>query len=781
MIKIKNKKENQTVLDWIPFNEVWNNFCYLEDGSIISAIKVNCLNLHLMKIEEKEIKVEQFKKVLLGMDYPIKILSIDNLIDLTSNIESLKSLSKQELDINKKELLEEDINFAENIFSQNFIYNREFYIIIANETNDEKLLKQKVNDIVLELNSIGLNSEMIKSEDWRNLLFCLLNPTSSLDVFRKTSNSVNNSFKEKIAPIGLKWNERDIVVGDTYASIVTVNTYPSIVDTAWLSYISNINNTRMCMTITPIDSLEVSKNLRKSMSETKVKMMNVSDHADQIVLQNKLEDYEELANKIDRDNERMNLITINFFVYGETLEELSKAKKTLKVALNSANLNGVDLMFEQENGFKTFLPTMDRPLEKDFGLPVPLTTVAASFPFVFERLQDEGASTIIGDDESGGLCMLDLWKRTNKRNNSNMTIVGKSGSGKSTFLKKLIRANYARGTKVIIIDPEREYKDFCEKVNGNWIDCGSGSSGIINPLEIRRSNDENEENRIDVSKHFQIFRTFVKYYYHDLTEYELTKLEEILITTYRKKGISFDTDISNLKPSDYPIMSDLYEDICDELKRVRQINNKDQMVTSLEKLCAITKRMVCGADSALWNGYSSIHIDSDFIVLDIHTLVDSDDTLLKTQFFNMLSWAWNEVSKNRNEQVLLVVDEAHLLIDPNNKDGIDFLKRTSKRIRKYNGSLIVSTQNMIDFTADEIKRYGQVIVDNSAYICLMAQGKKELDALKEMMKLSDSETNYLATASRGNALFVISQDTRIPINIFLREDEKELFGNGGGR
>lgn len=781
MKKRKTKKENGTVIDWLPFKEVWNNFCYLENGNIIGAIKVNCLNLHLMNIEEKEIKVEQFKKVLLGMDYPIKILSIDNPIDLTNNIDALKSIKKSEIDNNKNNLLEEDINFAENIFSQNFIFNREFYIIIGNQIDDEKLLKQNINDIVLELNSIGLSSEMISSEDWRNLLYSLLNPTNSLDVFRKTSSSINNSFKEKIAPMGLKWNERDMIIGDAYASIVTVNTYPSLVDVAWLSYVSNINYTRMCISVTPIDSFEVSKNLKKSMSETKVKLMNVSDHADQIVLQNKLEDYEELVNKIDRDNERMNLITINFFVYGETLEQLNKNKKILKVALNSVSLNGVDLMFEQENGFKSFLPTLESPLEKDFGLPIPLTTVAASFPFVFERLQDDGASTIIGDDESGGLCMLDLWKRTNKRNNSNMTIVGKSGSGKSTFLKKIIRANYARGTKVIIIDPEREYKDFCEKVNGNWIDCGSGSSGIINPLEIRRSNDENEENRIDVSKHFQIFRTFVKYYYHDLTEYELTKLEEILITTYKKKGINFDTDVSKLKPSDYPIMSDLYDDICEELKRLKQINNKDQMISSLEKLSAITKRMVTGADSSLWNGFSSIHIDSDFIVLDIHTLVDSDETLLRTQFFNILSWAWNEVSKNRDEQVLLVVDEAHLLIDPNNKDGIDFLKRTSKRIRKYTGSLIVSTQNMIDFTADEIKRYGQVIVDNSAYICLMAQGNKELEALKEMMKLSDSETNFLSTASRGDMLFVISQDTRIPIKIFLREDEKELFGTGGGR
>ena len=124
---------------------------------------------------------------------------------------------------------------------------------------------------------------------------------------------------------------------------------------------------------------------------------------------------------------------------------------------------------------------------------------------------------------------------------------------------------------------------------------------------------------------------------------------------------------------------------------------------------------------------------------------------------------------------------SNILIDPNNKDGIDFLKRTSKRIRKYNGSLIVSTQNMIDFTADEIKRFGQVIVDNSAYIGVMAQGVKELEALGQMMNLSDSETNFLRTASRGEMLFVISQDTRIPISIVVRDEEKELFGNAGGR
>ena len=108
-------------------------------------------------------------------------------------------------------------------------------------------------------------------------------------------------------------------------------------------------------------------------------------------------------------------------------------------------------------------------------------------------------------------------------------------------------------------------------------------------------------------------------------------------------------------------------------------------------------------------------------------------------------------------------------------------KRTAKRIRKYNGSLWIISQNLIDFTSQGIERFGQVIIDNSSYILVMAQGQKEIEAVQKMMNLSESEIQFLTTASRGQGLFVISQDTRLPIQIHLREEEKDLFGNAGGR
>lgn len=633
---------------------------------------------------------------------------------------------------------------------------------------------------------MGLHTEKVCSEEWRELLYVMLNPVSSLDIFKKDATTINRSFKERIAPNGLKISEKDLIMGDAYVSIVTLVSYPSMVSVGWLGAVANIHHTRMVMTISPTNTQEISNTLKKSMSELKSKMINVNDYNDQILLNNQMQDFVELVNRIDREHEKFSILTVNFLCYGETKEEMEKTKKELKSTLSAYGLGGADLMFEQERSLKMCLPTMYSDLEKQYGLPIPMMTTASSFPFIFQNLQDDGDSIMLGNDALGGLLFFDLWKRSSKRNNSNAVIVGKSGSGKSTLIKKLVRGTWCRGSKVIIIDPEREYRDLCENVGGCWIDCGTGISGIINPLEVRKGADDSDDDKSvnnDLSRHFQTFRTFIKYYLQDLSAYELTKIEEILIEVYKDKGIDFDTDLSKFTSKDYPIMQDLYNKTKETLDKAKHNKEARNVIESLEKISSMLKRATIGADARIFNGTSSIHVDedTDFIVLDIHSLVDSDDVILKTQFFNILSWCWNEISKNRDEQVILVCDEEHLLIDPNNPDGADFLKKCNKRARKYNCGVWNISQNFIDYSADGLERYGQVIIDNSAYLLIMAQGQKEIEAVKYMMNLSESEMQFLTTASRGQGLFVISQDTRLPIQIHIRQEEKDLFGTAGGR
>lgn len=774
------------MLDFIPFQDVWDNCVYLDNNRIVGGIKVGSINLCLLFDEEQKIKVFEFKKILNSIDYPIKILSVDRPIQLDENINILNTKIKQETNKAKVKILNEDLDYINTLNTDKEVVNREFYLLVEENSDNEKLLKQKLSDILIELNSMGLSSSIITSEEWRDILFIILNPTTPLDIFKKDATGITRSFKEKISPRGLKITERDIILGDAYMSVVTLVTYPSYVGHAWLGAVANVNHTRMCITISPMDTSEISKTLKKSISDTKSKIINVSDYNDQILLQNQMEDYVELVNRIDREHERFNKLTVNFLCYGDSKEALDKTKKELKNTLASYSLGSADLMFEQERSLKMCLPMVYTDLEKQYGLEMPILATASSFPFIYQNLQDSGDSIILGCDGLGSKVFFDLWKRTGKRNNSNAVIIGKSGSGKSTLVKKIIRGNYARGAKIIAIDPERELKEMCDLIGGTWIDCSTGISGIINPLEVRKSTDDNDDEKKlsanDLSRHFQTFRTFIKYYLQDLSAYELTKIEDALIDVYKDKNITFDTDLSKLKSEDYPIIKDLYNKLLNNLYNAKVREEPQNVIASLEKICSLLKRAIT-TDAKIFNGHSSIKVNnnSDFIVLDINSLVDSDDSILKSQFFNILTWCWNEICKNKDEQVILVCDEAHLIIDPNNRDGIDFLKKASKRIRKQNGSLILISQNLIDFCSPEIERYGQVIIDNSSYLFVMSQGQKEIEAVANMLSLSESERQFLTTASQGCGLLVVGQDTRLPIQVELRVEEQELFGTAGGK
>jgi type IV secretory pathway VirB4 component len=96
---------------------------------------------------------------------------------------------------------------------------------------------------------------------------------------------------------------------------------------------------------------------------------------------------------------------------------------------------------------------------------IPSSALAAGFPFVFSNLKDD-QGFFLGMMDNGGAVVFDLNKINNQRKNSNMFIIGTSGSGKSFTTKKLLSQLLLNNQKLIILDPEREYKSFCEKFNG---------------------------------------------------------------------------------------------------------------------------------------------------------------------------------------------------------------------------------------------------------------------------------------------------------------------------
>ena len=276
--------------------------------------------------------------------------------------------------------------------------------------------------------------------------------------------------------------------------------------------------------------------------------------------------------------------------------------------------------------------------------------------------------------------------------------------------------------------------------------------------------------------HFQSLRTFFKLLFPELTSIQVALLEETLEELYNSLDIYWNTDISSFKNIDFPIMYDLYELINKKTKNVYG-NAKKQ---DYEILQSLIRTIAVGADSALFNGYTSIQTKTNFVCLDTHNLQNASERVKKAQYFNILTYCWELMSKDREEKTMLVCDEAYLLIDPQVPQSLVFLRNIAKRCRKYEGSLCIISHSIVDFLDESVKMYGQAILDMATYKVLMGTDGKNLEETTELFKLSEYQADFLYAKKRGYAIFIIGA-YRILVKFDIFPYEFTYFGKAGGR
>ena len=161
--------------------------------------------------------------------------------------------------------------------------------------------------------------------------------------------------------------------------------------------------------------------------------------------------------------------------------------------------------------------------------------------------------------------------------------------------------------------------------------------------------------------------------------------------------------------------------------------------TDYRRLAVLLESAASGADSGLWNGYSTLESKSSFVVLDVSTLLELDDNVKRAQFYNITMWAWGEMSRDREEKVDFVIDEGYLFVDPEYPDLMKNIRNISKRNRKYEAALMFITHSIVDILDESVRRYGQALSDNATYKFIMGTDGKNLKEKKELYKLSDKE------------------------------------------
>ena len=600
---------------------------------------------------------------------------------------------------------------------------------------------------------------------------------------------VNNHVIDVITPLAIEFHTSDFWFGESLGRVILVTNYPSRVRIGWLSRIANMEGVTCSIHLTPANPSKLIENLDKSIGELGGRL---NGGGSALMLQRAEQQYKDankLLQKIDQEQENVFYVTVAIMVSAKDKEELERKGKKIESALAGSKMKGRTAMFKQEEALQAVSPYGHCPQAiKDIASRnMPVSTIAGAFPFNSSGLND-GQGYIFGKDQNGGIVLIDPWIRGGDRTNSNWTILGAPGVGKSATVKHIFLNEYSQGTKIIIIDPEREYKDLCENLNGQWINCGGGAGGLINPLQVKDvPNDETIETKDNLlykdegngmgalALHFQTLRTFFKLYLKDLDDMAQATLEEVLEELYKIHDIVWATDTSRIPNEQYPVLRDLYNLMNEKAKEKGTATMRERY----EKLATLLRRSAIGADSALWNGHTTIEVKSDFIVLDTHDLQESDDTIKRTQYFNILTWAWQQLSKNREEKVLLGVDEAYLIVDPEVPRALQFLRNVSKRIRKYKGGLAVITHSVIDFLDPTVRRHGQALLDDPCFKFFMGTDGKNLEELTKIMNLTEAEQEMLAKKKRGHGL-LIAGSKRLHAKVELADHEVKLFGKGGG-
>ena len=595
----------------------------------------------------------------------------------------------------------------------------------------------------------------------------------------------NINIKKELAPKGLEFHPADFVISDKWCTILTVVSYPRWISPGFLSDLATSSGVKVVIKHIPLPFSVMSKMLNKQLAELKEAYEKERDKTAQEQYRQDYDSLNDFIQMIVTNQSRIFDFQMHIVVTANSKEELDTKKIQVKNYLESMELRAIPLRFEQKKVLKSIIPIFPKQdIEEQIGTPITSPTIAAMYPFIFDSLKDPGASCLLGTDFSGGVVLFNQFlyqiRKEHNRNNANMVILGTSGSGKSTAAKLLLRTYIRNEYKVVAIDPEGELEDMASRMRGDFIDLGKGGEfGMINPLEVIIEADEEELKDglgyTVLTKTLQFLKAFMKYYDPTITEDVLTMFSEMAQLTYQRFGISFETDFSHLSSAQYPTFSDLYETLVRRLEAYGdQVTHERDILERLElKIRPLVKEL-----KFYFDGHTTIHPQSKFIVFNIRDLMNADENIRNALFFNILKYAWSHCLDS-SINTIMMVDEAHMLLNSKNNIGADFLANIQRRARKYNSGTVIITQQPSDFADPAVITQGKAIFDNASYYLVMGLKKQAVEDLSMLIDLNDQEKESIKKYNQGEALFVCGS-RRMRVTIEVTEAELDSFGDRGG-
>lgn len=788
--------------EYLPIQKIENGIIYTKNHRYVKIIEIVPINFLLRSAREQKNIIYSFVSYLKISPVKLQFKVLTRRADINRHLETIREEMREETD-GRCIALQKDYELLIQRIGSREAITRRFFIIFeyepfagsrnSDESEARSALLTAVQTAKTYLQQCGNELLVPDNEDEMatDVIYNLLNRKTSatkplsVRVNEVIGQYINAGRKDQLehipaseffAPESIDFTHGNYCVMDgiyhTYL-LIPSNGYRTQVCAGWLSLLVNAGegiDVDIFFDRQPKDRIQqkLGQQLRINRSKIKDTSDTNSDFDDlDSAIRSGYFLKEGLAN-----NEDFYYMNILVTITADSLEELEWRTNEMKKLLLSQDMEAVTCHFREEQALLSALPlvSLDKKLFERSKRNVLTTSVASCYPFTSFEMCDDNGILLGVNKHNNSLIIVDIFN-SRVYKNANIALLGTSGAGKTFTMQLMALRMRRKNIQVFIIAPLKghEFHRACRNIGGEFIQISPASKNCINVMEIRKIDtsandllDGPQTEKSELAAKIQRLHIFFSLLIPDMNHEERQLLDEALIQTYRRKGITHNNEsLYDPKcPGQYremPILEDVYN-ILKENADTRRLAN-------------IMNRLVHGSAST-FNQQTNVNLENKYTVLDISELTGD---LLTVGMFVALDFVWDKAKEDRTVEKAIFIDETWQLIGASsNRLAAEFVLEIFKIIRGYGGSAICATQDLNDFFALEDGKYGKGIINNSKTKIILNLEDEEAMRVQSILHLSEAETMAITHFERGNAL-ISTNNNNVTVEFKASDLEKDLI------
>lgn len=304
----------------------------------------------------------------------------------------------------------------------------------------------------------------------------------------------------------------------------------------------------------------------------------------------------------------------------------------------------------------------------------------------------------------------------NKNGNYNCVVVGRSGSGKSVFMQELLMSSLGVGARVFVLDVGKSFEKMCHMIGGQYIEFSKNVDLCLNPFTHISTTDAEER-----EQSFSLVKSIISSMAapeHGATDFQNSLIEQAIRFAWKEH--EQETNISHVV--DY---------LC---------KHEDDRARSLGVI--LTTFTKDGSYGRYFEGKNNVNFENPMVLIELEELKEKKDLQIVVLQLFIMTITNQTFLGDRKTPFHICIDEAWDLLR-GKQTGV-FIETLARRLRKYNGSLVIGTQSVDDFysTPGSLAAY-----ENSDWMCLLSQKKSSIKRFSESGKVEMDEKKQAALES----------------------------------